>query len=52
MNLTLPQLNALIRLFIFHTRTVYSVREMREMVAKTTICFTIDEINEEIKANS
>ena len=45
------QILALIRLFLFHTKTVYTVREMRDLVSKGNILFDTDEINAEISAN-
>ena len=45
------QIHALIRLFLFHTKTVYSVKEMRDLVANEDVLFDAEDIANEIKAN-
>lgn len=51
MTYTLNEIHALCRLFLFHTRTVYSVKEMRDKARKEIIMFTKCEIKAEIEAN-
>ena len=51
MTYTLNELNALVRLFILHTREAFTVAEMREMARTSVIGFTRCEIQEEIEAN-
>ena len=51
MVITNNQVQALIRLFLFHTKTSYSVKEIREMAEKNQVLFTSDEISDEIEAN-
>ena len=51
MTYTLNEIKALCRLFLFHTRTSYSVKEMRAKVKSDLIGFTRCEIKAEIEAN-
>ena len=51
MTYTITEINALVRLFLFNTREVITVKEMREMARTSVIGFTRCEIQEEIEAN-
>lgn len=51
MTYTLNELNALVRLFLFHTREAFTVADMRQKADKEVIGFTRCEIHAEIEAN-
>ena len=51
MTYTLNELNALVRLFLFHTSESFTIAEMREKARNEIIGFTKCEIHDEIEAN-
>jgi hypothetical protein len=51
MTYTITQINALVRLFLFHTRESFTIAEMREKARNEIIGFTQCEIQHEIEEN-
>jgi hypothetical protein len=51
MTYTLNELNALVRLFLFHLNEVYTLKEMRKIAQGRVVIFDLSEIHDEIEAN-
>lgn len=51
MTYTISELNALVRLYLFHTGQAFSIAQVRDMARNEIVGFTRCEIHAEIEAN-